>query len=219
MTWGADKHLFTLNANGELTFNQSPDFENPLDGDKNNTHQVETTAHDNFGEPATTVLRGTTVRMVTITVNNVNETPTNLALNATTINENVNPNTVIGTFSSTDPDTGNTFTYSLVAGAGDTDNTAFSIVGNQLQINNSPNFETKNSYSIRVKTTDQGGLEFEKTFVVNINDLNEAPTNLALSATTVNENVVSNTVIGTFSSTTSNMREILKIKKSRPGRT
>jgi hypothetical protein len=44
-------------------------------------------------------------------------------------------------------------------------------VGNQLQINNSPDFETKNSYSIRVKTTDQGGLEFEKTFIVNINDV------------------------------------------------
>jgi Ca2+-binding RTX toxin-like protein len=82
---------------------------------------------------------------------------------------------VIGTFSSTDPDAGNTFTYSLVSGTGDTDNTAFSIVGNQLQINNSPDFETKNSYSIRVKTTDQGGLEFEKTFVVTVNDLNETP--------------------------------------------
>ncbi|MFM6137320.1 MAG: cadherin repeat domain-containing protein, partial [Sphaerospermopsis kisseleviana] len=71
--------------------------------------------------------------------------------------------------SSTDPDGGNTFTYSLVAGIGDTDNTAFSIVGNQLQINNSPDFETKNNYSIRVKTADQGGLEFDKTFVVTVN--------------------------------------------------
>ncbi|MBE9058096.1 hypothetical protein IQ237_19175, partial [Sphaerospermopsis sp. LEGE 08334] len=104
-----------------------------------------------------------------------NETPTDVALSATTVNENVGSNTVIGTFSSTDPDAGNTFTYSLVAGIGDTDNTAFSIVGNQLQINNSPDFETKNSYSIRVKTTDQGGLEFEKTFVVTVNDLNETP--------------------------------------------
>ncbi|MCZ8249734.1 cadherin repeat domain-containing protein, partial [Microcystis sp. LE19-195.1E] len=93
-------------------------------------------------------------------VNDVNETPTDLALSATTVNENVPVNTVIGTFSSTDPDTGNTFTYSLIAGTGDTDNSAFSIVGNQLQINNSPDFETKNSYSIRVKTTDQGGLSF-----------------------------------------------------------
>ncbi|MCA2684709.1 MAG: DUF11 domain-containing protein [Microcystis sp. M038S2] len=135
-----------------------------------------------------------------------NLAPTDLTLSATTVNENVAPNTVIGTFSSTDPDTGNSFTYSLIAGTGDTDNTAFSIVGNQLQINNSPDFETKNSYSIRVKTTDQGGLGFEKVLVITVNDLNEtpgnlAPTDLALSATTVNENVAPNTVIGTFSST------------------
>ncbi len=70
-------------------------------------------------------------------VNNVNETPTDLALSATTVNENVPVNTVIGTFSTTDPDSGNSFTYSLVTGTGDTDNSAFSIVGNQLQINNS----------------------------------------------------------------------------------
>jgi hypothetical protein len=135
-----------------------------------------------------------------------NQAPTDLALSATTVNENVPVNTVIGTFSTTDPDTGNSFVYSLIAGTGDTDNTAFSIVGNQLQINNSPDFETKNSYSIRVKTTDQGGLSFEKTLTITVNDVNEnpsnqAPTNLALSATTVNENVPVNTVIGTFSST------------------
>ncbi len=56
-------------------------------------------------------------------------------------------------------------------------NTAFSIVGNQLQINNSPDFETQNSYNIRVKTTDQGGLGFEKVLVITVNDLNETPGN------------------------------------------
>ncbi|MFN6297148.1 MAG: cadherin repeat domain-containing protein [Microcystis sp.] len=115
-------------------------------------------------------------------VNDVNETPTDLLLSATTVNENVPVNTVIGTFSSTDPDTGNTFTYSLVTGTGDTDNSAFSIVGNQLQINNSPDFETKNSYSIRVKTTDQGGLSFEKTLTIAVNNVNETPSNQAPTA-------------------------------------
>nr|NCQ97703.1 VWA domain-containing protein [Microcystis aeruginosa W11-03]NCR96178.1 VWA domain-containing protein [Microcystis aeruginosa W11-06] len=154
---------------------------------------------------------GTTEAVVGIITDTNNETPSNqaptdLTLSATTVNENVPVNTVIGTFSTTDPDTDNSFTYSLVTGTGDTDNSAFSIVGNQLQINNSPDFETKNSYSIRVKTTDQGGLEFEKVLTITVNDVNEtpsnqAPTNLALSATTVNENVAPNTVIGTFSST------------------
>ncbi|MEH2325246.1 MAG: hypothetical protein V7K32_17130, partial [Nostoc sp.] len=109
-------------------------------------------------------------------------------------------NTAIGTFSSTDPDS-NTFTYSLVKGTGDTDNNAFTINGNSLQINTSPNFKTKSSYNIRVETKDAGGLTFEKPLTININDVNEAPTNLALSKTNVDENVAANTAIGTFSST------------------
>jgi Mg-chelatase subunit ChlD len=163
--------------------------------------------------PGTGYAIGTTDAVVGIITNTdtdtdtpSNQAPTNLALSASTVDENVPVNTVIGTFSSTDPDSGNSFIYSLVAGTGDTDNSAFSVVGNQLQINNSPDFETKNSYSIRVKTTDQGGLSFEKTLTITVNDVNEnpsnqAPTNLALSASTVDENVPVNTVIGTFSST------------------
>jgi hypothetical protein len=110
-------------------------------------------------------------------------------------------NTVVGAFSSTDQDSGNTFTYSLVTGAGSTDNGAFTIVGNQLQINSSPDFETKSSYNIRVRTTDQSGLSFEKALTLSVNDLNDAPTDLALSASSVNENVAANTVVGAFSST------------------
>ncbi|WP_254064188.1 S8 family serine peptidase, partial [Microcystis aeruginosa] len=195
-TGDTDNTAFSIVGN-QLQINNSPDFETK------NSYSIRVKTTDQGGLSFEKTL--------TITVNDVNETPgnqapTNLALSATTVNENVAPNTVIGTFSSTDPDTGNTFTYSLIAGTGDTDNTAFSIVGNQLQINNSPDFETKNSYSIRVKTTDQGGLSFEKTLTIAVNNVNEnpsnqAPTDLALSATTVNENVPVNTVIGTFSTT------------------
>ncbi|WP_159250616.1 cadherin domain-containing protein, partial [Microcystis aeruginosa] len=190
-TGDTDNSAFSIVGN-QLQINNSPDFETK------NSYSIRVKTTDQGGLSFEKTL--------TIVVNNVNETPTDLALSATTVNENVPVNTVIGTFSSTDPDTGNTFIYSLIAGTGDTDNSAFSIVGNQLQINNSPDFETKNSYSIRVKTTDQGGLSFEKTLTITVNDVNEnpsnqAPTNLALSATTVNENVPVNTVIGTFSTT------------------
>ncbi len=195
-TGDTDNTAFSIVGN-QLQINNSPDFETK------NSYSIRVKTTDQGGLSFEKTL--------TITVNDVNETPgnqapTDLALSATTVNENVPVNTVIGTFSTTDPDTGNSFTYSLIAGTGDTDNTAFSIVGNQLQINNSPDFETKNSYSIRVKTTDQGGLSFEKTLTITVNDVNEtpgnqAPTDLALSATTVNENVPVNTVIGTFSTT------------------
>jgi len=107
----------------------------------------------------------------TISINNLNEAPTDMALSASAINENVAANSTIGTLSSTDADAANTFTYILVAGAGSTDNAAFNISGSSLRITASPDFETKSSYSVRVRTTDQGSLTFEKAFTITINDL------------------------------------------------
>ncbi|MTJ22616.1 hypothetical protein FJR06_15345 [Dolichospermum sp. UHCC 0352] len=202
ITGGVDQSLFTLDpATGQLTFNSIPDFENPIDSNQDNIYEVQITAHDNFGEPATTTLRGLTVSALNIQVANVNETPTNLTLSNTNINENVAPLTVVEDFSTTDPDAGNTFTYTLISGVGDTDNNLFTISSNQLKINASPDFETKSSYSILVKTTDQGGLSYEKQLTIGVNDLNEAPTSLTLSNNSINENVALLTVIGDFSAT------------------
>ncbi|MBH8577322.1 DUF11 domain-containing protein [Nostocaceae cyanobacterium CENA369] len=121
-----------------------------------------------------------------------NNAPTAITLNATSVNENVPANTVVGTFSTTDPDTGNTFTYSLVSGTGDTDNATFAIDNNSLEIKASPDYETKSSYSIRVRSTDNGGLFVEKALTIQVSDRNEAPTavadtvNIAEDATTSN---------------------------------
>ncbi|MDZ8096182.1 MAG: DUF4347 domain-containing protein, partial [Nostoc sp. DedQUE05] len=131
----------------------------------------------------------------------VDEVPTDLGLSQLNVNENVVAGTVIGTFTTTDADASDTFTYSLVTGTGDTDNSAFTIVGNQLKINASPNFETKSSYNIRVRTTDSGGVTYEKALAIAVNNLNEVPTDLGLSQLNVNENVVAGTVIGTFTTT------------------
>ncbi|MHC5925414.1 CARDB domain-containing protein, partial [Nostoc sp.] len=105
-----------------------------------------------------------------------NSAPTDISLNVSSVNENVPANTVVSTFTTTDPDTGNTFSYSLVAGTGDTDNAAFAITNNTLKINASPDFESKSSYSVRVRSTDNGGLFVEKALTIQVNDLNEAPT-------------------------------------------
>jgi len=79
----------------------------------------------------------------------------------------------VATLSSTDPDAGDIHTYALVTGSGDTDNSAFTIDGDQLKIVDSPDFETKSSYSVRRQTTDAGGLIFEKEFTMTVNDLSE----------------------------------------------
>ncbi|MEH2403919.1 DUF4347 domain-containing protein, partial [Nostoc sp.] len=136
----------------------------------------------------------------------VDEIPTNLLLSQLNVNENVAAGTVIGTFTTTDPDANDTFTYSLVAGTGDTDNSAFTVVNNQLKINSSPDFETKSSYNIRVQTTDAGGASYTKQLTIAVNNLddpgvNDAPTGLEISQLNVNENVAAGTVIGTFTTT------------------
>lgn len=106
-------------------------------------------------------------------VGNSNIAPTDISLSNSSVDENQPTGTVVGTFSSTDPDTGDSFTYTLVSGTGDTDNSVFTIDGNQLQINASPDFETKDSYSIRVRTTDQGGESYEETLTIDVIDIDE----------------------------------------------
>ncbi|MGF2036394.1 MAG: FG-GAP-like repeat-containing protein [Nostoc sp. CmiVER01] len=119
-----------------------------------------------------------TSRAFVVNVNNVNDKPTDLALSKTDVDANVQAGTVIGTFSSTDPDPEDTFTYSLVSGIDDVDNNAFTIDGNSLKINNSPDFKTKSSYKIRVRTTDDGNLTFEKGLTINVNNNVETPSRL-----------------------------------------
>jgi Ca2+-binding RTX toxin-like protein len=119
-----------------------------------------------------------------------NAAPTDLALSNNAIDENVAAGTAVGNFSTTDPDTGDTFTYQLVAGTGDTDNAAFAIGGDQLQINSSPDFETKSTYNIRVQTTDAGGLTYQKQLTITVNDLLDGtPGNDILRGTAVGETI------------------------------
>ncbi|MFN9614075.1 MAG: cadherin domain-containing protein, partial [Dolichospermum sp.] len=102
-----------------------------------------------------------------------NKAPTNLTLSTSTVAENQIIGTVVGNLTTTDPNTGDTFTYSLVTGDGATDNSLFTITNNQLKTNFVFDFEAKNSYSIRVRTTDQGELSLEKQLTIGVTDLND----------------------------------------------
>ena len=115
----------------------------------------------------------------------INNTPTDIALSSSSISENQPVGTAVGNFSTTDPDVGNTFTYTLVSGIGSTDNASFAISGSTLQTAAVFDYEAKNTYSIRVRTTDQGGLWFEKTFTISVLNVAEvAPTITGISTDT-----------------------------------
>ncbi len=115
---------------------------------------------------------GSTTATVTLVYNTA---PTNISLSASSINENNAANAVVGTLSTTDVDTGDTHTYTLVSGEGSTDNESFTIAENQLKATPVFDFETKTSYSVRIKTTDAGGLTYEKAFTITVNNVDESP--------------------------------------------
>ena len=124
---------------------------------------------------------------VTITIHGVNDAPTGLSLDNSSVAENQPSGTAVGGFSTTDPDTGDTFTYSLVNGQGDDDNASFAMAGNQLQTAASFDYETRNSYSVRIRTTDSGTLHYEQAFTITVTDVNDPPVAEDDSATTLED--------------------------------
>ena len=74
----------------------------------------------------------------------------------------------------TDPEDDN-ITYSLCDNSGDNSN--FTIVNNELKFDSetSVDYETKSSYTVCIKATDEFGGEYEKNVTVQIGDINEAP--------------------------------------------
>ncbi|MDQ3145887.1 MAG: cadherin domain-containing protein [Actinomycetota bacterium] len=140
-------------------------------------------------------------KMLTVTVDDVNEDPTNISRSDSTVAENEPGGTAVGTLSTTDPDSGDNHTYSLFSGAGDADNGAFEIDGSTLKTKAPLDFEQKPSYSIRVKTDDGNGGTFEKTFTIDVEDANDAPTDIALSRSDIDENKPAESEVGSLSST------------------
>jgi hypothetical protein len=106
-----------------------------------------------------------------------NSAPADIALSAAAVAENAGANAVVGALSVTDANAGQVHSLMLVAGAGDADNAAFNLNGNQLRLSASADFETKNSYSLRLRATDNGtpALSYEEAFTVSITNVNEPP--------------------------------------------
>jgi len=136
---------------------------------------IEGNAGDSFTVGLWQNTGGQSVAVLSLVTFDVSQVPTDIILSASSIAENNLENAVVGSFSTTDPDSSDAHSYSLVAGAGGLDNAAFNISGNSLRASGTLDYESKNSYSVRVRSTDLGGNTFEKVFVVSVTDVNETP--------------------------------------------
>jgi hypothetical protein len=157
----------------------------------------------------------TATEAFSITVNDLNEQPTALTFSddttAAAVAENQPVGTVVGSaFTTTDDDlngVGDTHTYALVSGDGSDGNNLFRIVGNELQTRLELNYEAapilgagpERGYTVRVRTTDKGGLFFEQIFTIEVTDENDVPSAITLFPDNIDENSSPGVVIGNLS--------------------
>ena len=171
----ADETLFQINTNtGTLAFINPPDYETPLDGNKDNIYIVTVIANDGVAQ---------TKQVLFITVTDVFENLPPVITSyagveqaAVSLDENI---AAVGTITATD---GNhdTLTYSLVDGQ---DSAQFSIDAQTgvLAFVQAPDYEkpkdtdANNTYVVTVQVSD-GSLSATQTLSVTINDVADVPT-------------------------------------------
>ncbi len=98
-----------------------------------------------------------------------NQAPTNISLSKSSLNEAQPIGTLIGTFSTADPDPADSFVYSLVtSGCAGTDNNSFRISGSKLLSNAAFDYEIKRTYQLCVQTDDGHSHKLQKGFVITV---------------------------------------------------
>ena len=144
----------------------APDFEARADANTDNEYLVTVRASD--GDNIVTL-------EVTVTVTDENEPPAFAAeTDARTIAENTAAGRNIGTpVSATDPDAGDTLTYTL----GGADAASFDIVAasGQLQTKAALDHETKPRYSVRVTASDPSNVSDTIPVTIIVTDENDPP--------------------------------------------
>ncbi len=185
----------TIAANGSYTYT--------VDNSNTTVQALRTTANtltDVFSYTMSDAGGLTSTTQITVTIQGANDTPYDLAASATSVNENATNGTSIGTFTPSDRDSGETFSYSLVDSAGG----RFAI-GNSsgiLTVANSTllNYEANTSHSITVRVTDAAGAYYDEVFSIGVNDVDEfdvgSVTDTNATTNSVNENASIGTLVG-----------------------
>jgi hypothetical protein len=158
--------LFTVDsATGEITLQEALDYE------ATTSYTLTFTIYDGSGD------QNPPTHTVVINVTNANEAPV-VSGGSFSLLETAQPNPPVVLFDvdGTDPDAGQSLTYSIVGG---NTNSRFTIVPStgQIFLSASLSYETTPVYNLQVRVTDNGNpaLFTTVTVVANIIDVNEAP--------------------------------------------
>jgi len=180
-----DEHLFSVSDNRfevsggllKLKAGQSLDFE------AQEQLQVTVTATDTGGL--------STEQLFDLQVTNINEAPSALLLDAAVVSEN-SVAALVGLLSVADVDADDEHQFAV-------SDARFEVVDGQLRLKAGQllNYETDAGLLLTVTAIDLGGLSYEQAFTLEITDLNDAPTYIALDANSVDENTTA-VVIGSL---------------------
>ena len=108
-----------------------------------------------------------------VIISALNTPPSDITLSEHNISENLSIGSIVGTFSTTDPDDTNgtgIYTYQLIIDPNKTAPPLNLDTNGTLTTSSIFNFESEGNYSIRVKTSDSNGASFEKDFVIYVID-------------------------------------------------
>jgi Bacterial Ig domain/Putative Ig domain len=158
-----------------LTFNENTrTFSGtPLNADVGSL-TVRVTASDGNG--------GTEFEDFIVLVSNTNDVPTDITLSNSTVSENAD-GAVIGSLIATDPDIGDTHTFSV-------DDARFEIISTQLKLRAGQSLDKENDpiVSLRITATDGAGLSYGEDFTIAVANVNEVATDISLNNTSLSEN-------------------------------
>ena len=157
------------------------------------TSEINVTLSDNGGTENDAI--DFTSKTFTIDVAAVNDQPTEISLiNGNTLPEN-SIDLIVDILSTSDVDD-DTFNYELVSGEGDIDNSNFTISGSELIVSSPFDYETQEQASIRVRTTDPGGLSHDEILIIQIDNLNDASVVQNQTVTTDEDTIIAITLEG-----------------------
>lgn len=96
-----------------------------------------------------------------------NSSPTDILLSSQAVSIDGGLNAVVGSLTAVDVDVGDSHTFTLEAGTGDTDNASFNISGSQLRCND-PSSIGIGSYSVRIQADDGTSTPYQEAFTIQV---------------------------------------------------
>ena len=124
----------------------------------------------------------TLIQQLTIQLTDINEAPTRILLSSYSVHEHNPVGSVIGSLYATDPDINDTHTFTLEEGL---QNNLVRINGISLLVSNDINYETVSSFSIMVRVSDNGGLNYTQSLTIFVINKNEAPNSFSFTPYTM----------------------------------